>query len=138
MPIELRLDRCAVGLLQRPLANRVDEITEMGEPITDATEARVVRQIRPAHCRNQSNERTPFGRVPADHHHLAVGCRENGVVARSERTDPIGRDLPVPQVVVDMLVDVEHRLGHRNFHLLAAPGALAVIQRGEDRTGRFQ
>ncbi len=39
--------------------------------------------------------------------------------------------LPVPQLVVQVLVDVEHRLGHRHVDPLPATRLLALVQRGE-------
>ena len=100
-------------------------------------EARVVGEVSATHRRDEEVERAALGGVAAHDQRLAVGDLHHDVVAGSERTDPLRVDVAVPQRIVEVLVDVEHRLGHRHVDQLPTPGALALEQRGDDRRTRL-
>ena len=63
---------------------------------------------------------------------------DDEVVAGSEAADPARVDVAVVELVVEVLVDVEHRLGHRDVDPAADAGLLATVQRGEDRRRRLE
>ena len=75
--------------------------------------------------------------MTADDQRLAVGDGEHEVVAGPEAANPLGIVLAVPQRVVQVFVDVQHRLGHRHVDPLTLAGALALEQRGHDRRRRL-
>ena len=122
----------------RPVVEGVLDVVEIGQAQRGGGEAGVLAQLRPADREHVEVERLVLRRVPADHHHLAVGGGEHRVVHRPEAADLPLRHGVVPQVVVGVLVDVQHRLGHRDVDAVTAAGALPLVQRSEDGGAALQ
>ncbi len=134
---EDRLERVGIGYPGGEVADDVGECVEVGEPVGDVGEARVVDEVGTSHGGGEEIERAAFGRVARHHERLTVGDRQHEIVAGTEAPDPLRIVVAFPQGVVQVLVDVEHRLGHRDVEPLTTARTLALVQGGDDRGGRL-
>ena len=80
----------------------------------------------------EHRERAALGRVPADDDAVAVGEGEHDVVAGTEVADRLRVLGAVPQLAVEVVVDEEHRLGHRDVDDLPGARRVALVEGGED------
>ncbi len=83
-------------------------------------------------------ERSTFGRVATDDNRCSISNFEDRIITWSERTDPLGIDVAVEEFIVSVLIDVEHRLGHRDIDSLAETGALTPEQGSKNRSRRLE
>ena len=121
-----------------PVAQHGDQFVQVRKPCGDVGESWVVAQVGPPDGGGELVERAPLGRVATDDDRLAVARREHRVVAGPEAADPRRVDRAFPQVVVHVLVHVQHRLRHRDVDVVAAAGAPTLHQRSQDAAGALE
>ena len=117
---------------RRPLGEHVDDLVEVLDARVDRREPRVVDEVGATGGLHVELERALPRGMTRDHDVVTLGCRDHGIVTGSERGHVVV-DRTTVQVPVRVLVDREHRLGHRDVDALPDSRLLAVIERGEDR-----
>ena len=132
------LELVTVGNRRREVGDDETQLFVVLQAGLDVDEARVVDEVDPTDGRTEELERAPFGRMPTDEHRLAVGDVDHPIVTGPEAADPARIVVAVPQGVVQVLVDVEHRLGHRHVDPLADACAVSLVERGDDRRRRLE
>ena len=126
--------------VDRPLREGVHDDVEVAAAVAHRGQPWVVDEVGPTHGPAVRLERAVAGGMAGDHDAVALPGRQHGVLARQEaRQLVVARDVGVvAQEPVDVLVDGQHRLDHRELDPLAAPGLLALVERGEHADDAFQ
>ena len=122
-------------------AARAASMTVVVAPaVGDGGEAGVVDEVGALHGPAVALEGAVAGRMAGDHHPVALGGGEHGVVAGEEAGHVVvaGELEVVAQLPVHVLVHAQEGLGHRQLDPLALPGPLPVVERGEDARHRFE